>query len=236
MKLIIDGVSVDLPSSGNGGSSGGLSDIYSTEEVQIGYWVDKKPLYRKVITGTITEHNTYLVFPTNLDVPDTDITCVNIYGYIKGTNTARADFPVNSIANETAKASTFFGDTGLQGIYGTQFLNAPIVIIMEYTKTTDEPVTDIPTGGGGASSVKMVLITLLSSAWDVDKKQTVSVTGVKADESAQVIRPTPAIASQSAYYSTGILCVNQAENSLTFQANTIPTEDISVYVEIQEVK
>lgn len=89
--------------------------------------------------------------------------------------------------------------------------------------------------GGGGASVKMPLVILLSSDWDEDKKQTISVTGVKADESAQAIHPMPAIANQNSYYSSGVLCINQAENSLTFQADTIPTEDLSVYVEIQEV-
>lgn len=90
-------------------------------------------------------------------------------------------------------------------------------------------------GGSSVTAVKMPIITLLASGWDADKKQTVSVTGVKADESAQAIHPTPAIISQSAYYSAGVLCIDQAENSLTFQADTVPTENLSVFVEIQEV-
>lgn len=90
-------------------------------------------------------------------------------------------------------------------------------------------------GETGNAAVKMPLVTLPASGWDADKKQTISVSGVKADESAQAIHPMPTIASQSAYYSAGVLCINQAENSLTFQADTVPTENLLVYVEIQEV-
>ena len=54
-------------------------------------------------------------------------------------------------------------------------------------------------------------------------------------ETDQMITPTPALASQTAYYEAGILCTAQAENSLTFTCTTAPTEDLTVYVVIQEV-
>lgn len=77
-------------------------------------------------------------------------------------------------------------------------------------------------------------VTLTTSAWS-SNTQTVTVQGVLADESAQLIQPMPAIASQAAYYAAGILCTNQAANSLTFTCQTVPTEDLTVYVVIQEV-
>lgn len=90
-------------------------------------------------------------------------------------------------------------------------------------------------GESGGSSIRMPLITLLATGWNESKVQTITVQGILADESAQIIRPTPAIASQELYYSSGILCTNQAENSMTFTASDIPASDLSVYVEIQEV-
>ena len=63
--------------------------------------------------------------------------------------------------------------------------------------------------------------------------QTVTVPGVVASEIAQLITPTPAILSQSAYYEAGIMCTNQAENSLTFTCQTVPTSNLTVYVVIQ---
>lgn len=87
-----------------------------------------------------------------------------------------------------------------------------------------------------ANKPKRVSVTLTASGWNSSKKtQTVTVNGVSADESAQVIQPIPAIASQSAYNAAGILATGQAENSITFTATTVPTADLSVYVVITEV-
>lgn len=77
-------------------------------------------------------------------------------------------------------------------------------------------------------------VTLSTSAWS-SNAQTVTVNGVLADETKQLIQPMPALASQSAYYAAGILCTNQAANSLTFTCTETPTENLTVYVVIQEV-
>ena len=82
----------------------------------------------------------------------------------------------------------------------------------------------------------VVQVTLLASAWNGENKtQTVTVFGVSADENAQLITPTPIISSQTAYYESGILCTGQAVDSLTFTCKTVPKEDLTVYVVIQEV-
>ena len=97
----------------------------------------------------------------------------------------------------------------------------------------------ITTNGGGssASSDKPISksVTLSASGWNSSAKtQTVTVSGVLADETKQLITPTPAIASQEAYYNAGIRCTGQAADKLTFTAKTIPTADLTVYVTIQE--
>lgn len=87
-----------------------------------------------------------------------------------------------------------------------------------------------------ADKPKRVSVTLTASGWNSSAKtQTVTVSGVLADESAQVIQPIPAIASQSAYNAAGILATGQAADSVTFTASTVPTADLSVYVVITEV-
>lgn len=77
-----------------------------------------------------------------------------------------------------------------------------------------------------------VTLTLTTSGWS-SNTQTVTVSGVSATETAQLITPTPAIASQSAYYEAGIMCTGQAANSLTFTCQTVPTSNLTVYVVIQ---
>ncbi len=81
---------------------------------------------------------------------------------------------------------------------------------------------------------KSVSVTLSASGW-ASNSQTVTVQGVVADETAQLIQPMPAIASQAAYMAAGIYCSGQAANSLTFTCQTAPTENITVYVVMQEV-
>ena len=74
--------------------------------------------------------------------------------------------------------------------------------------------------------------TLTTSGWS-SNAQTVTVPGVSASETAQLITPMPKITSQSAYYEAGIMCTGQAANSLTFTCQTVPTSNLIVYVVIQ---
>lgn len=92
-----------------------------------------------------------------------------------------------------------------------------------------------PTGPTGASGQPhSVSVTLQASAWN-SNAQTVSVTGVLADETAQLVTPVPALASQSAYYEAGVLCTGQAAGQLVFECSTVPSADLTVYVVIQSL-
>ena len=78
-------------------------------------------------------------------------------------------------------------------------------------------------------------VTLPASGWS-SNTQTVTVSGVLADETKQLIMPVPALASQTAYYEAGILVTGQAANSLTFTCSTVPSSNLTVYVVMQEVQ
>ena len=86
----------------------------------------------------------------------------------------------------------------------------------------------------GDSLSRSVAVTLTTGNWS-SNTQTVTVQGVSADETAQLIQPVPAIASQANYVAAGILCTNQAANSLTFTCTTVPTANISMYIVITEL-
>lgn len=77
-------------------------------------------------------------------------------------------------------------------------------------------------------------VTLAAASWN-NKTQTVTVQGISADETAQLIQPVPASASMAAYYDAGVLATGQAVNSLTFSCEEVPTADLTVYVVITEV-
>lgn len=82
---------------------------------------------------------------------------------------------------------------------------------------------------------KYVVIYLTAAGWS-NNQQTATVNGVSATEIAQLIQPMPAVTSQQAYMAAGIYCSGQAANSLTFTCSTVPTQNITVYVAIQEVQ
>ena len=98
---------------------------------------------------------------------------------------------------------------------------------------TEEEFQEVLANAGGKPMVHGV--TLLASAW-AGNSQTITVPGVLADETKQLIQPVPTIASQAAYLTAGILCTGQAANNLTFTCQTVPTGNLNVYVVIQEVE
>ncbi len=130
-------------------------------------------------------------------------------------------------------------DSALQSVTKSDVGLGNVDNVKQYSASNPPPypVTSVNGMTGNVTiKPKCVTVTLSSSGWDsTAKTQTVTVTGVKASETAQMITPTPALASQTAYYDAGILCTGQAADSLTFTADTVPTEDFTVYVTIQEV-
>lgn len=89
--------------------------------------------------------------------------------------------------------------------------------------------------GGGQSQIVYRQITLVAAGWS-NSSQTVTVTGVSATETDQLIQPVPASASRSAYHAAGVQATAQAANSLTFTCATTPSSDLTVYVCITELE
>lgn len=88
---------------------------------------------------------------------------------------------------------------------------------------------------GAGGSVTYVAVTLLAANWS-SNEQTVTVTGVSATETDQLIQPVPASASRSAYESAQVKATAQAANSLTFGCATTPSSDLTVYVCLTELE
>lgn len=82
------------------------------------------------------------------------------------------------------------------------------------------------------SSMVVAPVVLSSTAWSADRKQIAPIEGILADEDAQLIIPLPKSANETEYNAAGVRCVSQAENSLTFRADTVPTVDLSLNVYI----
>ena len=80
-------------------------------------------------------------------------------------------------------------------------------------------------------------VTLTASGWNSStKQQTVTCSGVLSDATKQLLIPTPVnTAAGNPYDEASIQMVAQGANSVTFYADTVPTESIDVYVTIYPI-
>lgn len=144
------------------------------------------------------------------------------------------------------------GDTGPAGqnatINGVNALTLEAANGLSGQQSGDTYTIKLPDGGNVGDVLKKTangaewgsgkppyrVVTLPAASWS-DNRQTVTVNGVLASETAQLIQPMPAIASQDAYIAAGVICSGQAANQLTFKCSTVPTEDLTLYVVLTEV-
>lgn len=148
----------DEQASDGGGSSSAPNDVYSTEEVRIGTWVDGKPLYRKVLefSNALNSYDFGLFskYAENIDsivdirgyirkiseLPNISTNTQFIIGssYYSGSNMVGAATKINGTVTDTEDFRSFviqvFGISTGSGTW-------KYIIILEYTKTTDEPET-----------------------------------------------------------------------------------------------
>ena len=108
---------------------------YSTTEQQIGYWIDGKPLYRKVfnITNPASTNTNYVdISSINID------TAIHLYGYYK-TNAGTFGIPFHD-SNDNFSVMFISGDNNLyiRGRFGNNYTSiTEVKVVLEYTKTTD---------------------------------------------------------------------------------------------------
>ncbi len=115
----------------NGGGLNSLQ-IYKEQEHLIGYWIDGKPIYRKVLVttwGTNTSFSQISVSNLNID------TLVNITGKVSYSNGWHI---LGGYANTNFYSLIQYSsaENSIQ-LYGKGYANANLIIIVEYTKTTD---------------------------------------------------------------------------------------------------
>lgn len=128
----------------SGDSSGDSSnEIYSTEEIKIGTWIDGKPLYRKCFVVTLPSQsmswqNLVDISGLNIDIP------VSYSGPIKQPN---GDWQLLNVNQLDSSGAVKFGAYG--GFYRKSYFrvwlidtnytgNGTLYLKLEYTKTTDQ--------------------------------------------------------------------------------------------------
>ena len=91
-------------------------------------------------------------------------------------------------------------------------------------------------GNGGGTAVTAHKITLTAAGWSsTNKTQSVTLTGVLADEDKQLIIPMPTITNLTDYNDAGVQCTGQAANALTFSCDNVPAANIEVYIVLMSV-
>lgn len=110
----------------------GIAD-YSTTEKVCGTWIDGKPIYRKVLVTTWGDRDSS---SQNISVSNLNIdTMVNMTGKVSYSNGWHA-LGGYANANFYSLIQYNYREYNVQ-LYGKGYTNANIVLIIEYTKTTD---------------------------------------------------------------------------------------------------
>ena len=108
---------------------------YSTEETETGmYWIDGKPIYRKVFTGLSLPNNTSALY--NLDTPNIQ-TIINTSGYI--TDSDRNFLPLSWVDTGNHIVRTYIALGSGKIVFNSNYdaSQAVATVILEYTKSTD---------------------------------------------------------------------------------------------------
>lgn len=108
-------------------------NVYSTNEVDTGkIWVDGKPIYRKVVTGTLPTEN-YSTFITidNLDTPISESILITM------ADNSKLRLPFVQLVNNIYCDYYITGNTYNVHFTVNSYKSRPFIAILEYTKTTD---------------------------------------------------------------------------------------------------
>lgn len=113
------------------------SDVYSTDEIQIGYY-NNKPLYRKVFTGITVSNTTSPVEYADLSSLNID-KCISIKGGIYPSGTTIPWGYASIIEGTSYHANVWIrnNNSKLTILTSTSWGSVTYIAILEYTKTTD---------------------------------------------------------------------------------------------------
>ena len=104
-------------------------NTYSTDEKLIGFWIDGKPLYRKILTGTTTSSvdSYYSLSGINYDIITNIKVLVNTADYVVDLSTY-SNTGQNGVLIEKSQNRLRISNNNYA------FYNSPVIIILEYTK------------------------------------------------------------------------------------------------------
>lgn len=121
-------------------------------------------------------------------------------------------------------------------IFAAIALKQDVITPLGILKNTASGIVAASSASDYAVPPKMATVTLPAASWSAtDKTLTVSLSGVLAETSPQCVTIAPQMSSLEAYLAAGVRCTAQAVGKLTFTADTVPTDDLTVYVKMELV-
>lgn len=132
-KVSYDNYKVDWKDPAGGGG-GGDGEIYSTEETRIGTWIDGKPLYRIVLTGTFTNSNNGRIFTFTDEIYPVRVSAFIHYG------TGQKNATPLPYSYENGEYGIIFVENGVYVIISLSepiLIGSPFHAILEYIKLSD---------------------------------------------------------------------------------------------------
>lgn len=126
MNIIVNGDSVEIPEKAN--------EVYSTDEVIVGTWIDGKPLYRRVIKGSFSNVSIYKYYNFS-----EEISPVKMQGVVFSNSGSVLALPYIRPSGEWTYAN--YDSNNKRIIVFTDYdrhANQPFTFIIEYTKDSDQ--------------------------------------------------------------------------------------------------
>ncbi len=109
-------------------------EIYSTEEQIIGKWIDGKPIYRKVFTGTTNGSNNTIIAKTTLNIDK----LINSNGIMYNSGVQINIGKSESIGNTNGNTRVWINNENVVFTVGSDLtIGFSYIAVLEYTKTTD---------------------------------------------------------------------------------------------------
>lgn len=117
-------------------------NTYFTQETRIGTWIDGKPIYRRAYQATSpSSHTTGTTIVSKASFPTNIQQIIKLYGISKQSLGTYICIPSHYSSEDYVTIYAYHGERIDMVAEGVNNYSCPVIIIIEYTKTTD-PAAD----------------------------------------------------------------------------------------------
>lgn len=113
-------------------------DMYSTDEKMIGQWIDGKPLYQKVVIGTLGSKDNWSSFAHNISNFDT---LVMADAYTEDDASSKLSSKIGGYRSSDVCSCLQVDNLKVYIYTSDAYANKSVTCILKYTKTTDSAIS-----------------------------------------------------------------------------------------------